>query len=180
MLHVGAWPWWQHTPPPKMPFPSGHWPLRGCWGLLRPSHAPQEVMTACHFFPPWCKIWYLDVLIFLPRTEKASTKTSTKFSLHTMYHYVTAKLLLALGGSSSALWCECVFRAVKIVSTGFLLLSPHKLYTVSSSFCIVSQVLGMICFLTELLEMIHTCDKQWLHYINSRSECREESVSFCC
>lgn len=95
-----------------------------------------------------------------------------------MFHYVTAKLLLALGGSS-----ECVFRAVKILSTGFLLLSPHKLsswYTVSSSFCIVSLVLGMICFLTELLEMTHTCDKQWLHYINSRSEYREESVSFCC
>lgn len=57
----------------KICFTPGHCPLT-CRGLLRPNHAAQYVVTACHrgnIFFTCCKTWYLDVLVALVITKPA-------------------------------------------------------------------------------------------------------------
>lgn len=139
---------------PSMSSTPGHWLPEGCPGLFRSNPIPQSLMTACHWGNNMCPIQQN----MIPTVRRCCDfpasygKSSPKFSHQCIYHYVTAKLFLALGGSSCALRWERFENTVYRLFINILTKGPA---CTLCSLCIVSLTVGNYCLLKTLHKATH-------------------------
>lgn len=157
---------------PSMSSTSGHWLREGCPGLFRSNHIRQWLMTACHWGNNTCPIQQN----MIPRRcdfPASDGKSSPKFSHQPIYHYVTAKLFLALGGSSCALRWESFENTVYRLFINILTTGPA---CTLCSLCLVSLTVGNYCLLKTLHKATHVINNGCIISIISLCEGRKCSL----